>query len=66
VPPSHAAVKRSARDRGIGGAFKVEKQVVIPGLTLYTIKGPKEIATIFTVGATGRITGVTVESHPGG
>jgi hypothetical protein len=43
-----------------------KKQVVVAGLTLYTIKGPKEIATIFTVGATGRITGVTVESHPGG
>jgi hypothetical protein len=44
----------------------MKKQVVIPGLTLYTIKGRKEIATIFTVGATNRITGITVESHPGG
>jgi hypothetical protein len=44
----------------------LKKQVIVPGLTLYTIKGSKEIATIFTVGATSRITGVTVESHPGG
>jgi hypothetical protein len=44
----------------------LEKQVVIPGLTLYTIKGKKKIATIFTVGATNKITGVNVESHPGG
>jgi hypothetical protein len=44
----------------------VEKQAVGAGLTLYTIKGPKEIATIFTVGAGNRITGINVESHPGG
>jgi hypothetical protein len=44
----------------------LKKQVIVPGLTLYTIKGPKEIATIFTVGATGKVTGINVESHPGG
>lgn len=44
----------------------MKKQVVIPGLTLYTIKGAREIATIFSVGVTSRITGITVESHPGG
>ncbi|HEV7482479.1 MAG TPA: hypothetical protein VGO13_05205 [Solirubrobacterales bacterium] len=43
-----------------------KKQAVGAGLTLYTIKGPKEIATIFTVGATGQVTGINVESHPGG
>ena len=69
-----AIVEKTAKGIGLGSKESelkrayhgLEKQVVIPGLTLYTIKGPKEIATIFTVGATSRVTGITVESHPGG
>ncbi len=35
-------------------------------VVLYTLKGSKEMATIFTVGAANKITGITVQLHPGG
>jgi len=76
TPNFNTPLTRFKTAKGIGLGSKVgelkqayhalEKQTVVAGLTLYTIKGPKEIATIFTVGATGKITGINVESHPGG
>jgi hypothetical protein len=76
TPNFNTPLTRFKTAKGIGLGSKVselkqayhaaKKQTVIAGLTLYTIKGPKEIATIFTVGATGKITGINVESHPGG
>lgn len=76
TPNFNTPLTRFKTAEGIGLGSKVselkrayhglKKQVVVAGLTLYTIKGAKEIATIFTVGATNKITGITVESHPGG
>jgi hypothetical protein len=76
TPNFNTPLTRFKTAEGIGLGSKVselkrayhglKKQVVVAGLTLYTIKGAKEIATIFTIGATAKITGITVESHPGG
>jgi hypothetical protein len=76
TPNFNTPLTRFKTAEGIGLGSKVselkrayhglKKQVVIPGLTLYTIKGSGKIATIFSVGATGKITGINVESHPGG
>ena len=76
TPNFNTPLTRFKTAKGIGLGSKVselkqayhaaKKQAVVAGLTLYTIKGPREIATIFTVGAGNRITGINVESHPGG
>lgn len=36
-----------------------------PAVDLYTLKGPKESATVFTV-VEGRVTEILIEAHPGG
>ncbi len=44
----------------------VKKTRVSSEVSYYTLKGPKQSATSFTTGASGRITAITVETHPGG
>lgn len=77
VPNFNTPLTRFKTAKGIGLGSKVtelkqayhsakKSSTGISDVSLYTIKGPKEIATNFTAGAAGKITGITVESHPGG
>ncbi len=47
-------------------AYPAAKKASTAVDSTYLIKGPREIATYFTFGDAGMITGIQVESHPGG
>jgi hypothetical protein len=77
VPDFNTPLTRFRTAKGIGLGSKVtelkqayhsakKSSTGTSDLSFYTIKGPKEIATNFTVGAAGKITSIQVESHPGG
>ncbi len=76
VPNFNTPLTRFKTAKGIGLGSKAselkqaypaaKKDAIVPGVTVYTIEGPREIATIFTTGAANKVTGITVESHPGG